>query len=235
MEKKKNLNLIIPFFLPILAILLFARVTSAVTIEELQALSGRMEADCTGIEPATRTLTDLNNRITALEESKNRNQETYDRMRPECGISISIADCEAQNELLRRQITQLLDLISQRTTEVEKAQTEIDKCQAAIGASQTATGSGTGTATTGPVEWTSPIGAISPTQLIGKAIKAVLGILGAVALLIFVYGGFVWMTSGGSPEKIKTARMTLVWAVLGMAVIFLSYAAVDFVLKAFGV
>jgi len=91
------------------------------------------------------------------------------------------------------------------------------------------------TATTGPVEWTSPIGAISPTQLIGKGIKAVLGILGAVALLIFVYGGFVWMTSGGSPEKIKTARMTLVWAVLGMAVIFLSYAAVDFVLKAFGV
>jgi hypothetical protein len=90
-------------------------------------------------------------------------------------------------------------------------------------------------ATTGPVEWTSPIGAISPTQLIGKAIKAVLGILGAVALFIFVYGGFVWMTSGGSPEKIKTARTTLVWAVLGMAVIFLSYAAVDFVLKAFGV
>lgn len=86
-----------------------------------------------------------------------------------------------------------------------------------------------------PVEWTSPIGAVSPTQLIGKAIKTVLGILGAVALLIFVYGGFVWMTSGGSPEKIKTARMTLVWAVLGMAVIFLSYAAVDFVLKAFGV
>lgn len=85
------------------------------------------------------------------------------------------------------------------------------------------------------VQWTSPIGAVSPTQLIGKAIKTVLGILGAVALLIFVYGGFVWMTSGGSPEKIKTARMTLVWAVLGMAVIFLSYAAVDFVLKAFGV
>ncbi|MFZ5363897.1 MAG: pilin [Patescibacteria group bacterium] len=91
------------------------------------------------------------------------------------------------------------------------------------------------TATTGPVEFTSPIGAVSPTQLIGKAIKTVLGILGAVALLIFVYGGFVWMTSGGSPEKIKTARTTLVWAVLGMAVIFLSYAAVDFVLKAFGV
>ena len=85
------------------------------------------------------------------------------------------------------------------------------------------------------VEWTSPIGDISPTQLIGRVIKTVLGILGAIALAMFVYGGFVWMTSGGSPEKIKSARMTLVWAVLGMAVIFLSYAAVDFVLKAFGV
>jgi len=213
--------------------LMSTQMTFAVTLEELRALSGRMEADCAGIEPATRILTDLNNRITALEETKNRNQEVYDRMRPDCGTTITIEDCEAQLDLISSQITQLLDLISQRNTEVEKAQIEIDKCRAATEASQATTGAITGT--TGPIEWTSPIGAVSPTQLIGKAIKTVLGILGAIALLIFVYGGFVWMTSGGSPEKIKTARMTLVWAVLGMAVIFLSYAAVDFVLKAFGV
>ena len=66
-------------------------------------------------------------------------------------------------------------------------------------------------------------------------VNVLLGFLGIIAIVIVLYGGFVWMTSGGSPEKIKSARMTLVWAVLGMAVIFLSYAAVDFVLKAFGV
>jgi hypothetical protein len=89
--------------------------------------------------------------------------------------------------------------------------------------------------TTEPVEFTSPIGQISPGRFIGNAIKTVLGIIGAIALAIFVYGGFVWMTSGGSPEKIKTAQTTLVWAVLGMIVMFASYAAVDFVLRALGV
>lgn len=88
---------------------------------------------------------------------------------------------------------------------------------------------------TQPVEFTSPIGQGSPSQLIGKAIKAVLGVIGAIALAIFVYGGLMWMTSGGSPEKIKKAQTTLVWAVLGMLVIFASYAAVDFVLKSLGV
>ncbi|MFH2136520.1 MAG: pilin [Patescibacteria group bacterium] len=98
------------------------------------------------------------------------------------------------------------------------------------GACQTASA-----ATTGPVEFTSPIGAVSPTQILGQVIKTVLGILGAIALAMFVWGGQGWMLSGGNPEKIKAARATLVWAVLGMAVVFLSYAAVDFVLSAFGV
>lgn len=90
---------------------------------------------------------------------------------------------------------------------------------------------------TGPVEFTSPLpaGLTSPGKLIGRIIKTVLGVIGAVALLIFVYGGIMWMTSGGSPERIKKAQTTLVWAVLGMAVIFASYALVDFVLKALGV
>lgn len=102
-------------------------------------------------------------------------------------------------------------------------------CQ--IGACVTGMSGGTMT----PVEFTSPIGQVSPGRFIGNAIKTVLGIIGAIALAIFVYGGFVWMTSGGSPEKIKTAQTTLVWAVLGMIVMFASYAAVDFVLRALGV
>ncbi|MBI5072055.1 hypothetical protein HZB93_04195 [Candidatus Falkowbacteria bacterium] len=89
-------------------------------------------------------------------------------------------------------------------------------------------------ATTSPVEFTSPLGMVSPTQILGRVIKAVLGILGAIALFMFVWGGQGWMMSGGNPEKIKAARATLIWAVIGMVVIFLSYAAVDFILSAFG-
>jgi hypothetical protein len=90
---------------------------------------------------------------------------------------------------------------------------------------------------TGPVEFTSPLpaGLASPGKLIGRIIKTVLTIIGAVALFMFVGGGLMWMLSGGSPEKIKKAQAMLVWAVLGLAVIFFSYALVDFILESLGV
>lgn len=81
------------------------------------------------------------------------------------------------------------------------------------------------------VEWTSPISGTSPSKIIGRIIKTVLGVIGAIALLIFVYGGLMWMTAAGSPEKIKKAQTTLVWAVLGLVVIFASYTLVDFIIE----
>lgn len=80
----------------------------------------------------------------------------------------------------------------------------------------------------------SPIGEVTGPELIGRIIKTVLGIVGALALAMFVYGGFTWLTSGGSPDKIKKGRDILMWAVIGLIVIFTSYTLVDFVLTAFG-
>jgi len=79
---------------------------------------------------------------------------------------------------------------------------------------------------------TNPLGTASPEELIGRIIKAVLGIVGSIALLMFIYGGFLWLTSGGSPEKIKKGKDVLVWAVIGLAIIFLSYTLVGFVINA---
>jgi len=68
--------------------------------------------------------------------------------------------------------------------------------------------------------------------LVGKIIQYVLGILGILALVMFIYGGLTWMTSGGATEKIKKGKDTLVWAILGLALIFFSYALLDFILGA---
>ncbi|MBU1146375.1 pilin [Patescibacteria group bacterium] len=75
----------------------------------------------------------------------------------------------------------------------------------------------------------------SPTRLIGNIIKSILMVVGALALAMFVYGGFTWLTSAGSPEKVKKGKDILIWAVIGLIVIFTSYTAVDFVLTALGV
>ena len=42
-----------------------------------------------------------------------------------------------------------------------------------------------------------------------------------------VYGGILWMTSRGDAKMIQKGKDTLTWAVLGLAVIFASYAIVN--------
>lgn len=78
-----------------------------------------------------------------------------------------------------------------------------------------------------------PFAGRSLQVVVGGAIKVFLGISGSIALLMFLYGGFTWMTAGGSPEKIETAKNTLTWAGLGLAVIFGSYVLVNFVISGF--
>ena len=92
-----------------------------------------------------------------------------------------------------------------------------------------------GTPTAGETKLTNPLGKVTPQVLIGKVINAILGMVGSIALLMFVYGGFLWLTAGGNPEQIKKGKDVLVWASIGLVVIFTSYALVHFIIKALGV
>ncbi len=71
---------------------------------------------------------------------------------------------------------------------------------------------------------------VTPQGLIGRVINAVLGLVGTIALVMFIYGGFLWMTSQGNEKQVTTGKNILIWAALGMALIFLSYAMVRFLL-----
>ena len=70
-----------------------------------------------------------------------------------------------------------------------------------------------------------------PNLIIGKTINAVLGIVGSLALVMFIYGGILWMTSAGNDQRVQKGKDTLLWAVIGLIVIFSSYAMVNFVLN----
>lgn len=82
-----------------------------------------------------------------------------------------------------------------------------------------------------PLQKFCPGGKCDPAALVGGVIKAVLGIVGSIALLMFIYGGFLWLTSGGSTEKITKGKNVLTWAAIGLTVIFLSYTLVNFVIQ----
>lgn len=76
-----------------------------------------------------------------------------------------------------------------------------------------------------------PTGVTSVKSFIGNIINAIFGFVGSIALLLFIYGGFSWMTAGGNAEKVKKSRDTLVWTALGLVFIFLSYAIASIVIK----
>lgn len=92
---------------------------------------------------------------------------------------------------------------------------------------------GGSTDTGGTVSLPDPLGMESeqnPVQtLIGKVISAVLGIVGSLALVMFIYGGLVWMTAAGNTEKVTKGKDILTWAAVGLVVIFSAYAMVTFV------
>jgi len=80
-------------------------------------------------------------------------------------------------------------------------------------------------------ELANPLGITSIPELIGKIIKGALGIVGSLSLIMFIYGGLTWMTSGGSEDKIKKGKQILVWAVCGIIVIFTSYSILKLVFE----
>jgi len=58
----------------------------------------------------------------------------------------------------------------------------------------------------------------------GIVISGLMGIIGVVALLFFIYGGIMWMTSEGADETLKKAQKTMIWAAIGLIAVFLSYS-----------
>lgn len=69
---------------------------------------------------------------------------------------------------------------------------------------------------------------------IGTLINGLFGIVGALALVMFIYGGLMMMLSGGNQEKVKKGQNILVWATVGIVVIFSSYIILSFIMTAVG-
>ena len=71
----------------------------------------------------------------------------------------------------------------------------------------------------------------SINQLIGKMINVIMGVVGSLALLMFVYGGIIWMTAAGSDERVKKGKNILVWSALGLIAVFMAYGLTKFIIN----
>lgn len=74
--------------------------------------------------------------------------------------------------------------------------------------------------------YTPPLGNLTVNQIVGRVIQAALPIIGALFLVMFLYGGFLWMTAGGEEKQILKARQTLAQAFIGMVIVIGAYVLV---------
>ncbi len=74
---------------------------------------------------------------------------------------------------------------------------------------------------------------VSVEDLIINIIQIVLSFIGILFVLLLIYGGFTWMTAGGRENKIDEAKKTIKQAIVGLVIIFGSYAISYFIIKAF--
>jgi len=69
----------------------------------------------------------------------------------------------------------------------------------------------------------------SISDLINRILKILLSIVGFVALIFLVWGGFKYMTASGDEEKVKSAKGTIINALIGLVIVILAYALVAIV------
>jgi hypothetical protein len=81
-------------------------------------------------------------------------------------------------------------------------------------------------------ELTNPLGDASVSFLIGTTISYILGVVGSIALAIIVYAGIKFMNARGNAEQAKSASQIMLWAGLGLAMIFFSYLILNYVIEA---
>src|SRR5438552_3226679 len=84
----------------------------------------------------------------------------------------------------------------------------------------------------GTIQTASGVSAQDLPTLVGRIINAVLGVLGLLLLVYLLYGGFLWMTSGGEEEGVKKAKRMITNAIVGLVIIMAAVAISNFVINA---
>lgn len=62
----------------------------------------------------------------------------------------------------------------------------------------------------------------------------ILGIVGSLALLFFIYGGFMFTMSAGVSDRVDKGKKILFGAIVGLVLVFTSYIIIQFSMEAIG-
>ena len=79
-------------------------------------------------------------------------------------------------------------------------------------------------ATTSGYSQTASLGGI-----IAILVRAALGLLAIIFLILMIMAGFNWMTAGGDENKVKKAQDTIKTAIIGLLIVLAAYAITYFI------
>ncbi|MEO5927707.1 MAG: pilin [Patescibacteria group bacterium] len=83
-----------------------------------------------------------------------------------------------------------------------------------------------------PTNISNPLGSTTTlTGAIRRVLTVFLGMVGALAFVVFVYAGVTWMTAGSS-DRVKVAKDAMKYAVIGLILIGFSFAITNFIIDA---
>ena len=85
------------------------------------------------------------------------------------------------------------------------------------------------------IEIENPLEAESFDELVENIVRFLFRLSLFVGALMIVVAAYYFLTSGGDPEKIKTAKNIIIWTLVGIIVLFLSVAIVAFLKEMLGI
>lgn len=81
-----------------------------------------------------------------------------------------------------------------------------------------------------PVAGSIALGKRGLQETIAGVINVALSLLGIIAVVIVLIGGFKWMTAGGTEDKVAEARKLIFSGIIGLAIIMSAWAIARFVI-----
>ncbi|MBI2416210.1 MAG: hypothetical protein HYV33_06160 [Candidatus Kerfeldbacteria bacterium] len=73
------------------------------------------------------------------------------------------------------------------------------------------------------------LGTIAPTVVALDLINQALTLLGAVSLMLLLYGGFLWVWARGNEEQVGQAKQIIQGTIIGLVIVFASLGITRFV------
>ena len=70
------------------------------------------------------------------------------------------------------------------------------------------------------------------SSIFNKVVNILLFIIGAVAVIMLIFGGVRYTLSAGREKEVEAAKNTILYAIIGIVVAFLAYAVVNWVIGA---